>query len=141
MGAVNLKYIADAFDEISDENEMYLNILTGEIINIPDDAGMIEKEQYEKLCDLVEDSDEYRKLPGKYEMRDKLIMIEFARQYPDTKISESLLRELGSAHPYREFKSAILHFGIEKQFYEYQYDKYIEYAREWCENMDIDYSE
>ena len=43
MEVIKLTTIADAFEECSDEWNQFLNIKTGEVVNIPEDPWMIDE--------------------------------------------------------------------------------------------------
>lgn len=138
---INLNKLADAFEERFDECTQYLNIKTGEAINVPNSPWTLGQEEYDQLQALVEDEDTYYVLPTGYELRDKPIMIDFAENYRTKAVSEYLLSHLHRNHPYRNFKDGVYKFGIEKEYYSFLHKAYVEIAREWCEGHGLEYSE
>lgn len=56
---INLNKLADAFEERFDECTQYLNIKTGEAINVPNSPGTFGQEEYDQPQALVEDEDTY----------------------------------------------------------------------------------
>ena len=60
---ISLNKIADAFEERFEECKQFLNIETGEVVNVPDSPWVFGKEEYDQLQDMVEDDEVYYCLP------------------------------------------------------------------------------
>jgi len=56
---ISLNKLADAFEERFDECTQYLNIKTGEAINVPNSPWTFGQEEYHLLQALVEDEETY----------------------------------------------------------------------------------
>lgn len=141
MAVIRLKAIADAFEESMNEWEQYINICTGEIINVPESPWTVGEDVYNEMVERLEESDEFRMLPNQYELSEYGIMMDFALECGNDVVAFKLQRELNRSHPYRHFKDAICNMGIEQLYYDFRFKFYIEKAREWCELRDLEYEE
>ena len=141
MEVIKLSTIADAFEECSDEWNQFLNIKTGEVVNIPEDPWMIDEMECRELIEEVEDSDDYLILPNQYELREYPIMQEFAYDYPNETMSEKMTAALHRTKPYRHFKDLINSLGIAESYYDFRHKVYLEKAKEWCEYHCLKYEE
>ena len=136
---ISLNKIADAFEERFEECKQFLNIETGEVVNVPDSPWVFGKEEYDQLQEMVEDDEVYYYLPSDYELRDKPIMIAFAESCKSEDISNRLLSQLRRSHPYRNFKDELYRLGIEDEYYKFLHESYVEIAREWCQQHNLEY--
>ena len=142
MAKISLSKIATALDEYMSEWQQFLNIKTGEIVSLPDDPYLFDdKEEYDRLVEKIDETDDYKCLPTQYELNEYHIMMDFACEYPNETISKKLQDALHRSKPYRHFKEEINHFGIAERYYDYRFRAYTEIAREWCEYHNIEYDE
>ena len=138
---ISLEKIADAFEERFEDCTQYLNIETGEVINVPNSPWVFGKEEYNQLQTLVDEEEEYYMLPADYELRDKPIMYAFAESIEEKNVSEQLLSQLHRSHPYRHYKDMVFELGIEQEYYDFLHKSYVEIAREWCKHHKLKYSD
>jgi len=65
----------------------------------------------------------------------------FSINYHDDRISDELCRAIHGKGAFQRFHNAINIFEIVEEWYDYKRLKWIEFAREWCEQNGIKYSE
>ena len=136
---ISLDKLARAFEERFSECDQYLDIESGEVLNVPNSAWVFGQEEYDQMQSLIENDERYYAMPTDYELREKPIMKDFAMNYGNEHISEFLLSQIRRAHPYRCFKDALYRHGIEQEYYDFLHEAYISIAREWCEGMELEY--
>ena len=65
---IYLEDIAEAFDECMDGWVQFLNVCTGEIVSLSEDPYMACEEDKE-LWEVIEETDDYVRLPDQYDLR------------------------------------------------------------------------
>lgn len=135
---IYLEDIAEAFDECMDGWVQFLNVCTGEIVSLSEDPYMACEEDKE-LWEVIEETDDYVRLPDQYELREKQIMEDFAYETGNARVTEILGNALRRRHPYRGFKDKINELGISQVYYDYRNEAYIHIAEEWCRDHGIPY--
>jgi len=133
---VALESIADKFEEAADGVDQYLNTATGEFEYLFDGTYI---EEDEELAEKIDDSDDYVRLPGQFELNEYKIMKGFAEACQDAEKQTKLIRALGGKKPFRNFKDNLYDTGLEKEYYSFRFLEFISIAREWCEDNEIPY--
>lgn len=137
---VCIEELADEFEAMFDGWSQFLNKKTGEIISLPDaDNDFADREdEDEELYDEIAYSDDYVRLPDKYELREKNVMYDFAESVGGNK-GDRLFSALRGRHPYRFFKDTADRLGLMQNYYDFRYDAYCRFAEKWCEKNGLKY--
>ena len=92
----------------------------------------------EELYDEIEFSDDYVRLPDKYELREKNVMYDFAESIGGN-LGDRLCSALRGRHPYRYFKDTADRLGLLQEYYDFRFAAYCRFAEAWCEENDVKY--
>jgi len=150
---VSLRDFVDEMDTFSNEHHSYLNKTTGELITIAnDDIAVVEsgddysddpewQQEVYKNTEKVLSSEDYLKLPDKFEIHEYEIMERFCLSIPDEKISDVLLGKIRGSGAFRRFKDTIFRYGIEKEWFKFRDEAYKEIAISWLERKGLAYSD
>jgi hypothetical protein len=151
---VKLKDIIEEMEIQFEESRSLLNITTGEIVLVTSEdlrAAEDEKpfdhlpewEQENRMIaiDVVENFENYKELPTKYEVNEYEIMENFCLTVSDPRKQESLLRAIKGKGAFRRFKDKIIDFEIEDQWYSYRDEHIKQIAIEWCQENNINFIE
>jgi hypothetical protein len=149
---VKLQDIIDGMEMQIDGTHTYLNIKTGEVISVSQEAlwaaeedepfdHLPEWQQQERIIaiDILEDFFKYQELPTKFDINEYEIMENFCFTIKDQKMRSLLLNAIRGKGAFRRFKDNIQRFGIADKWYEYRDEKLKEFAIEWCEESGIEY--
>ncbi len=148
---VSLREVVDHLNMLSDESSAYLNKTTGELI-LPSDEELSAAEEREDVEGCLEwqrvmiekarevlDSDDYLKLPSKFDIHEYRVMQEFCYSVNLPQLSEQLLRNIRGSGAFGRFKQAIYSLEIEKDWYRFRDEEYQRIAVEWLEVNGIAY--
>jgi len=135
-----LKALAEAMDYQMDGYSLYLNVETGEIVEVSDeDLGRMESgeelefpEDEDLLREIIERPEVYRALPSKYDIHEYNIMRNFAYAQKG-RLRDDLLRALSGRGAFRYFKDTIHRYGVADRWYAFKEEVLKEMARKWCE--------
>ena len=136
---VYLEDIVDAFETCMDEWTQFLDTRTGEIVSIPNDPGLMAFDEDEAICEEIEETEYYIRLPDQYELHEKQIMENFADICVSRSIANRLWRALNGRHPYRYFKDAINEMGVAQKYYDFRALTFLRMAEEWCRDHNVRY--
>ncbi|MBR0455440.1 MAG: hypothetical protein IJJ01_02140 [Firmicutes bacterium] len=145
---IKLSVLADAFEEAFDGWEQYLNKDTGTITAVPGDAWTCDDtDTWEEILSMIEESEQFVRLPNQYEINEYRIMEEFAdfagsglKYVSDEQareIGQKLFEALQGRGAFRRFKSALSYYGIADEYFAYRHIYYVELAKEWCQDHEI----
>lgn len=137
-----------------DGTHTYLNLKTSEVISVSQD-DLLAAEDYESFdhlsewqqesiqvaIDVLENLDDYKELPTKYEINEFEMMEEFCYTLSTPRHKDILLNAIRGRGAFRRFKDHIIHMGIEDQWYAYRDDCYKKIAIEWCKLHNVEYVE
>jgi len=151
---VKLQSIIEELEMQFEESRTFLNIETGEIIIVTSEE-LIAAEEEEPLdhlpdwqqedrkvaIDVIENFENYKELPTKYEINEYEIMEEYCLTISDQVKRDTLLKAIKGKGAYRRFKDKIINFDIEEQWYSFRDERYKEIAIEWCQDNNVDYIE
>ena len=150
MKRIKLSYLADALEENFDGWEQYLNKETGQITSVPGDAGFCEDpDEWEEIISMIEEGEQFVRLPNQYEINEYRIMEEFADfaecglKYVTAeqarKIGQELYDALQGRGAFRRFKSTLNYYGVAEEYYAYRHIYYTELAKDWCQKNGIEF--
>jgi len=137
---------------LSDERHAYLNKVTGKLITISDDDfAMAEIEEDDEFSEWQDEfvqaakevlsSDNYLKIPSKFDIHEYEIMERFSLYFPEEKVSNVLLGKIRGSGAFHRFKDTIYRYGIEKDWFKFRDEAYKEIAISWLESNDIAYND
>jgi hypothetical protein len=146
---VRIQDIVDAMEMQWDEVSSYLNIKTGKTVTVSDEElRAMEEDEYEEnfgpegmeeVRAVSEGHGDYISLPDRFEINEYNMMREFASDYPDKKIEDSLLVSIRGSGAFRRFKDMLYIHGIEQEWFDFRHKEYEKIAIEWCDYHGIEY--
>lgn len=148
MIKIKLSNLIEAIEAHSDELQSLLNLKTGEIYLVSDEAIQIaenddsdysdwQKEEIKIAKHYIENENDYLVLPSQYDVNEYQIMEDFASNIEDEKIADQLLISLQGKGAFRRFKDSVILLGIDKEWYEFKNERYKQFAIRWCEENEI----
>ena len=148
---VKLEDIIEGMEMQSEDNKSYLNLKTGEVINVSREALMLAEDEVEydhlpewqqdevkTAIDIVESFDNYALLPTSFEINEYDMMESFCFSLSDLNKQEILLNSIRGKGAFRRFKDNVNRLGLVSQWYDYRDNSIKEIAREFCESKNID---
>ena len=128
---VKLSEVVDYIEMASDGTYTFYNELTGEFyfysdFGDDDDRDLDEEEGWLRLPNQ-RDADEYD------------MMSDFAVSVKNTRIRNQLEIALSGKGAFRRFKDAVIREGVADAWYAFRDRRYMEFARDWCEEEDVPY--
>ena len=141
---VSLRDFVGEMQILSEEAHTYINKVTGELITITaDDIALTEREEQEDLFEWQDEiiqttknvlsSDDYLKLPRKFDIHEYEIVERFCLSIPDENISDDVLGQIKGSGAFRRFKATIYRYGIERDWFKFRDEVYREIAISWLE--------
>lgn len=143
----------------SEEASAYFHKITGEVFVIEDRFLYLaeadddddddddysfrpswEEKELERAREIVE-TDDYLKLPTRWNVHEYNMMEGFIRTLEDNKIAGILATTIHGSGAFRRFKDSVYQFDLEKRWYEFRDEAYKEIARSWCREQGILYIE
>jgi len=150
---VKLSDVVDEMSLSSDEASTYLSRVTGEMVLVtaeerraaedPEDWDLLPGWQQEVMPKIQEalESEDYLKLPGKYEIHEWSIMEQFSYSVDDEEASGELLTAIHGPGAFRYFKDTVRRLGIQQDWYRFRDEALEEIARDWLLAHDIPFVE
>ncbi|MHB1948932.1 MAG: UPF0158 family protein [Gammaproteobacteria bacterium] len=142
--------ILDAIEFHSDLSESVINIKTGEVHTINEEAiGAIEegddenehsdwmREEIKIAKHYLENPDDYLTLPSQRDADDYQMMEDFAEGLEDEMAANQLLIALRGKGAFRRFKDSVILLGIDKDWYKFRDERYKQFVLQWCEDNGI----
>lgn len=153
--SVKLKELIDEMQSQMDEWTSYFNKKTGEIVSISDEEFRaaedddedeesfydIDNDRVKTAMEILEDSDDYVKLPSKFDIHEYDIMERFCLSVKNDKDRKFLLIAIKGPGAFRRFKDMVRELGIEEDWYRFKDEEYKVKAIEWCNENGIRYAE
>ena len=149
---VSIKDFVDEMDVPSDEHSAFLNRHSGELVTLSSEELSAAEEddeidkyptwQHEMIIKAkeVNNSDDYLRLPSKFDIHEYHIMEEFCYSVTDDKIRGGLLDKIRGRGAFCRFKDAIHKNGIEEEWYRFRQAELEKIAIEWLEANQISYT-
>jgi hypothetical protein len=148
---VKLQDIIDGMEMQFDETNTYLNLQTGEVIQVSNDdlrtaeedepidhLSDWEQENLKIAIDVLDHFENYKELPTKFEMNEYGMMEDFCFTLNNQRSKDIMLSSIQGKGAFRRFKDNINQLGIEEEWYAYQQERYKQIAIEWCKDNDIE---
>ncbi|MEH7391429.1 UPF0158 family protein [Bacillus sp. JJ1474] len=151
---VKLQAIIEEMEIQFEESRTFLSIKTGEIIVVTSDdlRAAEDEEPFDHLPDweqedrkvandVVENFENYKELPTKYELNEYEMLEDFCLTVSDQRKQDILLNVIKGKGAFRRFKDKIIDFEIENKWYSYREERFKQIAIEWCLDNNINFSE
>jgi hypothetical protein len=135
-----------------DEWRNLLNIKTGKVVSVSSDelAAAEDEEPFDHLpqwqqeqrmeaMEVVENFEDYRELPTKFDINEYDIMEDFCFSITNEEQKSDLLRAIRGRGAFRRFKDTIAEWGLNDQWYSFRTEKFKQIAIEWCRDNEISY--
>jgi Uncharacterised protein family (UPF0158) len=145
-----LEDLIDALEEQSDSLFPYLDRERGEVQLITDESlslGDAEPEEIDllpewqkeeaELAVRIETSDQYLRLPDRFQVNEWNIMNEFCHEMKREDVRATLLQAIQGSHAFRRFKDQIANHNLWDEWNRFRRRAFGELLREWCEENDI----
>ena len=149
---VKLKDIIAEMEMQFDGYRSFINTRSGEVISVAED-DLIDAEdgkpidnlhdwQIENLeiaNDVVENIEDYKELPTRYDINEYDIIEDFCLTIHDEKIQKILLITIAGKGAFRRFNDMVKEFEIEMDWYKYRDKRYRQIAVEWCQINEVEF--
>ena len=134
---VNLQELAKALAQ-SDMHQGYIDIESGRVILMQDDLG--EEEALNHVFEIEDDWEHYIPLPNAVDSEEHNLMESFAAaQREDVKERlQEILQKSGAQIKYRQ---QIKHLLLKPAWEKFQQEYFLNVARDYCEENDLEYEE
>lgn len=149
---IKLQDIADAIELDTDGVSMFLNVKTGAICTFMDDEIEAaeknknlddEQDWYQEAValakDYVDNKNNYLATPSKYEFHEYNVMEAFCMALTKEEQREEMCFLIQGKGAFSNFRRGLDRYGLTNDWYQFKNEKLCEFAREWCENHNIDY--
>ena len=134
---VNLQELAKALAQ-SDMHQGYIDIESGRVILMQDDLG--EEEALNHVFEIEDDWEHYIPLPNAVDSEEHNLMESFAAvQREDVK--ERLQEILQKSGAQIKFRQQIKHLLLKPAWEKFQQEYFLNVARDYCEENDLEYEE
>ncbi|MHC4218103.1 MAG: UPF0158 family protein [Planctomycetota bacterium] len=143
---VSLRDVVNEMAEVSDDQTAFLNRRTGELISLNDEQryvlengraddapdGQRELREVLQAGDLLE-------LPSAFEHHEYSIVERFCHTVKDAEQQDQLLTAIRGKRAFRDFKAAIITFGLADAWRHYRDHAFEAIAADWLAQNDIAY--
>lgn len=137
---IDLDDIIDAIQGGNNRIEYYLNVHNGEIIMRDDTLPTRELMEIDDEIDKYYDS--LILIPTAYDANEVGMMRRFTNDLPDGQAKDALNTALNSRKGlYRRFKTVLQNYNLENNWYEFEDDEYVAFARDWCQANEVEFEE
>lgn len=119
------------------ESQYFLNLHTGEVVFIGDEAvvGPIDDFQTQ----INENPDRFRNIDPMSSSESWEIMADFIEQVPDCEATEKLTDAIRRSHPFRRFKDTLLYYpNIREEWFAFQEKAMLDHAQRWLDEEGIE---
>lgn len=147
---VRLNDIVDALEMQFDESPSYLDLDTGQVVNVSEDLLREAVEPGDEEPDLPDwqkdeweiakriiSTERFRELPTKFDVHEWAIMQDFTRSVESDRIREDLLRAIHGTGAFRNFKDTVRRHAIDSAWYAFRTEALRQIALDWCEENQI----
>jgi len=135
---VKLRDIIEAMEMANDSVRSFLDLQTGAIETLFDDP--VDDEEQEEISERL-DEHGFVRLPEQYDIHAYHIMEEFVSKLQNPMIQERLADAINGRGAFQRFKRGIRQYGVEQDWYDFREAAFLEIAREWCEENELEYEE
>jgi hypothetical protein len=128
---IKLSEIIEHIEMASDGNYTFYNELTGEFYWYSDFGDNDDRD--------IDEEDGWLRLPSQYDANEYEMMSDFADTVKSPRKREQLEIALSGKGAFRLFKDAVNREGVADVWYTFRDKRYLEFAREWCDEEQISY--
>jgi hypothetical protein len=128
---VRLIDIVGHIEMASDGNYTFYNELTGEFYWYSDFGDNDDRD--------LDEEEGWLRLPNQYDADEYGMMSDFSDTIKNQQIREKLETALSGKGAFRRFKDTVNREGIEEAWYTFRDNRYLEFARNWCDEEQIPY--
>ena len=135
----DMQELCNAFEDSSCEHRSYLNLETGEIIQIFDD--IMDSDEKEELDDKVEEGfgERYITIPNAESYEGYQDMEDFIETVKEVKLKEKLYNAIAKKGAFRRFKDVLNFYPKERErWFKFKGEKVMERVNEWLEEEGIE---
>ena len=133
---VKLRDIVEAMEMANESARSFLDLQTWEIETLFDDP--LDDEEQEEISERL-DEHGFVRLPEQYDIHEYHIMEEFVEQLQNPMIQERLADAINGRGAFQRFKRGIRQYKAEQDWYDFRDAAFLEIAREWCEENNLEY--
>ena len=150
---ISLRNLVDEMQMVSDFISGYLNRTTGkisllehdDITNVIDDFDLDnsigwQREYYQEVEKILS-SDDYLKLPSKFDFHEYSIMQNYCFSIEDEALRGEFLDGISGKGAFRMFKNLIYRYGIENNWFEFRDEAFKKIAIDWLDEYDLPYKD
>ena len=134
---VNLQELAKALAQ-SDMHQGYIDIESGRVILMQDDLG--EEEALNHVFEIEDDWEHYIPLPNAVDSEEHNLMESFAAAQRED-VKERLQEILHKPGAQLKFRQQIKHLLLKPAWEKFQQEYFLNVARDYCEENDLEYEE
>ena len=134
---VNLQELAKALAQ-SDMHQGYIDIESGRVILMQDDLG--EEEALNNVFEIEDDWEHYIPLPNAVDSEEHNLMESFAAAQRED-VKERLQEILQKSGAQLKFRQQIKHLLLKPAWEKFQQEYFLNVARDYCEENDLEYEE
>ncbi len=152
LAKVNLKELAQELQVQSEGYHGFLHKPTGELVGVTDemfaaaedDVLLDDYPEWERegieLAKRINETDGYIRLPGKLDIHEYSMMEDFCLSIEDEKTRNLFLRGIRGKGAFGRFRDFAETYGLMDDWYGFRDEAYEEFAKNWCEENDIAYT-
>jgi hypothetical protein len=143
---VSLSDIIQGMEFQSDEMKSYLNIQTGKVVTVDDEAlyaaedgdpeGFHDPDELKVARDIL-DGKEYLPLPDRFDIDEYRMMERYAQSVADDAKADELFVALRGRGAFRYFKDTVRRLGIADDWYAFRDRAFEQLAVEWCDENGV----
>ncbi len=134
---IKLDELAAAFEQ-SDVRQGYVDIAKGKVI-LMDEVG--DEDTMDHVFEIEDDFEHYVPLPNLYDGDERDTMRAFAEVQEQPAMRERLLTALEGAGGTSRFRHQVKHLLLLRAWQEFLHQHFLEQARWWCEENQLEYEE
>lgn len=128
---VKLSDVAEHIEMACNGTDTFYNELTGEFYWYSDFGDRDDRD--------LDEEEGWLRLPSQRDVNEYSIMSDFADAVKNPRQCEQLNIALSGKGAFRRFKDAVDRGGVAEAWYSFRDRRYLEFARDWCEEEQIPY--
>ena len=134
---IKLSLIVDAVERISNFSNIFVNIKSGEIVEISEYDSSDERE--EMYNEIDENIDDYIRMPSNYELDSYGRMEMFIDSLDNQEHQMKLYKAINGKGAFRRFKDTLIYLGIRESWFAYERKLNIKLAKSILEDYELEY--
>jgi hypothetical protein len=152
--SIKLEDVIEGMELQVEGTSVFLNLNTGEVVSVSEDDFRIaeeeesvddlpdwQQEDIKTAIDVLENFDDYEKLPTKFEVNEYKMMEDFCYELKSPRDTDTLLDAIRGKGAFRRFQDKVRYLGVETEWYAFRDGRYKQIAVEWCNVHNINYAE